>query len=145
MTILVESMANWPVATQIHDVDAQFFSRSSSGYERCLIRDIEAQKASVELGARFSDCSKVIVLGIGGSAMGLRALVDALATPEQARRLILLDHLDLVDALHGARLQDGGVVVGHGFSRFRPRARRPAPCRARDTVADGGRRCGPGR
>ena len=94
MTILVESMANWPVATQIHDVDAQFFSRSSSGYERCLIRDIEAQQASIELGARFSDCSKVIVLGIGGSAMGLRALVDALATPEQARRLILLDHLD---------------------------------------------------
>lgn len=94
MTILVESMANWPVATHIHDTEAQFFSRGSSGYERCLTRDIEAQQASIELGSTFSDCSKVIVLGIGGSAMGLRALVDALATPEQAQRLILLDHLD---------------------------------------------------
>ncbi len=94
MTILVESMAKWPAATHIQNEGVGLFRRGSSGYERCLTRDVEAQKASIELGSRFRDCSKVIVLGIGGSAMGLRALVDALATPEQAQRLVLLDHLD---------------------------------------------------
>ena len=114
MTILVESMAKWPISTHMHEEESQFFSSGSSGYERCLTRDVEAQKASVKLGALFRDCSKVIVLGIGGSAMGLRALVDALATPEQAQRLVLLDHLDrtvLEHELVGADPTKLGLIV----------------------------------
>ena len=114
MTILIESMAKWPVATHLHDDNSEIFSRGSSGYERCLTRDTEAQKASIELGAEFVECSKIIVLGIGGSAMGLRALVDALATPEQAQRLVLLDHLDrtvIEHELAGADQQKLGLIV----------------------------------
>jgi len=98
----------------MHEEESQFFSRGTSGYERCLTRDIEAQQASIELGSKFKDCSKVIVLGIGGSAMGLRALVDALATPEQAKRLVLLDHLDravLEHELMGADPDSLGLIV----------------------------------
>ena len=46
--------------------------------------------------------------------MGLRALVDALATPEQAQRLVLLDHLDravLEHELVGADPAKLGLIV----------------------------------
>ena len=114
MTVSIEPLTRWPVATHIGLADEFGFSSGESGYERCLMRDLEAQERAVELGGEFIDCRKVIVLGIGGSAMGLRALVDALASPDHADRLVLLDHLDgatLEHQLQGVSDADIGLII----------------------------------
>ena len=114
MTIHVEPMTRWPMRTLSQQPTAEVFLSGTSGYERCLDRDRAQQQEAIDLGATFHDCDKLVVLGIGGSAMGLRALVDALADRREADRLVLLDHLDLgtleheLDGAQGAKL---GLMV----------------------------------
>jgi glucose-6-phosphate isomerase len=100
MPVSIEPLPRWPVATHIGSADDTVFSSGVSGYERCLTRDVKDQARAIELGSEFAGCRKVVVLGIGGSAMGLSALVSALASHEQADRLVLLDHLDAASLKH---------------------------------------------
>ena len=123
MTIHVEPMAHWPMRTLSQQPTAEVFLSGTSGYERCLHRDRAQQQEAIDLGATFHDCDKLVVLGIGGSAMGLRALVDALADRREADRLVLLDHLDLgtlehaLDGAQGAKL--GLMVISRSGTTLR--------------------------
>ena len=114
MTLQYEALDRWPRATLLGLGGDAIFQSSESGFERCLKRDRDQVAEAIALGRSMADCAKLIVLGIGGSAMGLRALADALAQPADAARLVLLDHLDLGAlelALEGVDEADIGLVV----------------------------------
>jgi len=89
-------------------------SVSSSGYERTIERDRSDQRAAAALARRFDGCERLLVVGIGGSAMGLRALADGLACADQRRRLLILDHLDvsrLEEAIEGVDAAKIGLIA----------------------------------
>jgi len=117
MTLRYEALDRWPRATLLGLGGDTVFKKSASGFERCLERDAEQVAEAVALGRSLADCRKLIVLGIGGSAMGLHALTDALATPAEAARLIVLDHLDL-SVLESAQRAIGALEQVHprGFA-----------------------------
>jgi glucose-6-phosphate isomerase len=114
MKLDIKAMSRWPQATLLGDAGLEFFARGSSGFERCLERDQAAQRQAKELAATLRSCKRLLLLGIGGSAMGMRALCDALAEPHEAERLVILDHLDLgilERALEGIDDKDLGLIV----------------------------------
>jgi glucose-6-phosphate isomerase len=114
MGLKLEPLHRWPQATlHPHEGKAWFLS-SGSGFERCLERDLHDQNQAMELGATFQDCKRLIVVGIGGSAMGLRALNDALGKPEDTDRLVLLDHLNpdiFYQAVRGVDEAELGLII----------------------------------
>lgn len=69
-----------------------------SGYRRQILSSEgleESLKLATEFRAKFST---LVVLGIGGSALGVKAILSALAhTVEDARRIEVLDNLDPVE------------------------------------------------
>ena len=114
MPLYYEALDRWPRATLLGLGGDAVFHSSQSGFERCLKRDSDQAAEAIALGRSMGDCSRLIVLGIGGSAMGLHALVDALAQPADAARLIVLDHLDLdvlEQALEGVDDTQIGLVI----------------------------------
>jgi glucose-6-phosphate isomerase len=70
------------------------WSLEHSGFERTLTRDKALQVAAIADGRRMAHLERILVIGIGGSALGTRAVWRALAAPEHQDRLVVLDDLD---------------------------------------------------
>jgi glucose-6-phosphate isomerase len=114
MKLDIKALSRWPQATLLGDSGLDFFANSSSGFERCLERDKTAQQQAKQLAATLRSCKRLLLLGIGGSAMGMKALCDALAEPHEAERLVILDHLDLglfERAVEGIDDVDLGLII----------------------------------
>ncbi len=90
------------------------WTRSESGFERTLTRDLEPQIMARELGRSMAGRERLLVIGIGGSSAGAKAILDALGDRHQQRRLQFLDNLDkeLLDrSLEGVESAKLGVFV----------------------------------
>ena len=90
------------------------WTRSESGFERTLTRDLEPQIKAREVARSMAGRERVLVIGIGGSSAGAKAILDAVGDPGQRRRLQFLDNLDkeLLDrTLEGVESAKLGVFV----------------------------------
>ena len=90
------------------------WTRSESGFERTLTRDLEPQIAARDIGRSMAGRERILVIGIGGSSAGAKAILDVVGDSAQRRRLQFLDNLDkelLERSLEGIESAKLGVFV----------------------------------
>jgi glucose-6-phosphate isomerase len=98
------------IAVHAHGIPGVAFEKAAASSKH-IVEDIERAHASGKLGfgelpsdenalravldfARSHSYSNVLVLGIGGSALGPAALDAALGRPDSGKRLVVLDNID---------------------------------------------------
>jgi glucose-6-phosphate isomerase len=110
----IEPGATWAKICAARNLASLEWGSESSGFERTLSRDVSLQQAAVADGRRMAHLKSIVVIGIGGSALGTRAVWRALAADGDEGRLVILDELDecAVDqALDGMSGESTGLYV----------------------------------